>query len=79
VAAYALLTLIAVAALAISIWAIVDAASTPAEAFSAAGSSKKMWLMLIVFFTLALDLIGVILAIVYFTHIRPRVHAVRLP
>ncbi len=79
VAGYLLLTVIVLAALVASIWAIADAASTPAEAFSAAGSSKTMWLMLIVFFTLALDFIGVILAIVYFALVRPRVHAVHHP
>ncbi|HKI19393.1 MAG TPA: DUF2516 family protein [Isosphaeraceae bacterium] len=78
-AGYTVLTLIVMVALATSIWAIVDAALTPAEAFSAVGSSKKMWLMLIVFFTIALDLIGVILAIAYFTLVRPRVRAVQHP
>jgi len=74
---YALLSLIALVALAVSIWGIADAASKSTEAFSAAGSSRKMWMMLLVFFTLALDVIGVILAIVYLALVRPRVRAVQ--
>ena len=76
-AGYLMLTLIAVVALGVSIWAIVDAASTSPEDFKAAGSSRKMWMVLLVFFTLAADVIGVILAIVYLALLRPRVRAVR--
>ena len=72
-AGYTLLTLIVLAALAVSIRAIVDAASTPPEAFSAAGSSKRLWVLLLIFFTVALDLVGVFLVIAYFAFMRPRV------
>lgn len=72
-AAYILLSAAVIGSLALSIWAIVDVAAIPAETFSVAGSSRKKWLMLLVFFTLALDAIGVILAIAYFAFVRPKV------
>ncbi|HUC37466.1 MAG TPA: DUF2516 family protein [Acidimicrobiales bacterium] len=78
-AAYTLLLVIALGALAISIWAIADAASKSSEAFRAAGSSRKKWMMVLVFFTIALDVIGVVLAIVYLALVRPRVRAVQHP
>jgi Ca2+/Na+ antiporter len=42
---------IVIAAIVISIWAIVDAIRTPRDAFSAAGSSKALWLTLLLVFT----------------------------
>ena len=60
---------------AIPIWAIVDAASRPSGAFSAAGSSKAMWISLIVIFWLITGVVGLILAVVYLASIRPRVRA----
>jgi len=77
--AYTLLSLIALGALAISIWAIADAASKPSEAFRAAGSSRKKWMMVLVFFTIALDVIGVVLAMLYLATVRPKVRAVQHP
>ena len=62
--------------LVIPVWAIVDAASRPSGAFAAAGSSKAMWLVLIVIGWLVTGLIGIILAVVYLASIRPRVRAV---
>lgn len=61
--------------LAVSIWAIVDAAQRPSGAFTAAGSSKAMWITLIVVFTVLTGFIGFILACVYLGSIRPRVRA----
>jgi hypothetical protein len=63
--------------LALSIWAIADVAATPAQAFQHVGSSRKRWLMLLVFFTLCLDVIGAPLAAVYFAFVRPKVRAQR--
>lgn len=72
-AAYVLLSTAVVGSLALSIWAIADVVAMPAETFSAAGRSRKKWLILLVFFTLALDVIGVILALVYLAFVRPKV------
>jgi hypothetical protein len=60
----------------IPIWAIVDAASRPSGAFSAAGSSKAMWISLIVVFWLITGIVGLILSVVYLASIRPRVRAI---
>jgi len=62
--------------LVIPVWAIVDAASRPSGAFAAAGSSKPMWIVLIVIGWLVTGLIGIVLAVVYLALIRPRVRAV---
>jgi hypothetical protein len=67
---------IGIVGLVVPIWAIVDAASRPSGAFAAAGSSKGMWIALILVFWLLTGLIGLILACVYLAAIRPRVRAV---
>jgi hypothetical protein len=77
VAAYVLLWAVVACCLALSIWAIADVVATPGEAFDAAGSSRKRWLMLLVFFTLALDVFGVVLAVAYFSLIRPKLRPFR--
>ena len=59
----------------ISIWALVDSIARPSAAFTAAGSSKGMWIALIALFWLFTGIVGVILAIVYLVSIRPRVRA----
>ncbi len=59
--------------LGVSIWAIIDAASRPSEAFVAVRESKAMWLTLIAVFTLSLFVVGFILALVYLLTIRPKV------
>ena len=61
--------------LVLPIWALVDASSRPAGAFAAAGSSKGMWIALIVVFTLLTGIVGVVLSIVYLATIRRRVKA----
>jgi len=67
---------IALVGLVVPLWAVVDAISRPSPAFKAAGSSKGMWVALILVFWLLTGLIGVVLAIVYLAAIRPRVRAV---
>lgn len=76
-AAHVLLSAAILLSLAVSIWAIADVAMTPAAAFGAAGLSRKQWLMLLVFFTIALDAIGIVLAVAYFTLIRPKVRPLK--
>lgn len=57
-----------------SIWAIFDAAFRPPEAFVAIGDSKALWMTLIAVFTLALGVVGFILALVYLFSIRPKLN-----
>lgn len=59
--------------LGVSLWAIIDAASRPTEAFVAVRESKALWLTLITIFTLSLVMVGFILALVYLLSIRPKV------
>ncbi|HEY7916942.1 MAG TPA: DUF2516 family protein [Acidimicrobiales bacterium] len=61
--------------LGVGIWAIADAISRPAGAFAAAGSSKGLWIALIVLAWIFTGPLGLILAIVYLASIRPRVKA----
>ena len=60
----------------VPLWAIIDAVSRPTGAFTAAGSSKGLWLALIILLTLFTGIVGVIVSGVYLTSIRPRVRAV---
>jgi hypothetical protein len=57
-----------------SIFAIVDAAQRPNEAFIAAGSNKALWISLIAALTIFYG-IGTILAIIYLAAVRPRIIA----
>ena len=67
-----LLLIPSVAMFAISIWAIVDAAQRPADAFRAAGTNKALWISLIAVLTFFCG-VGTVVAIIYLASIRPRV------
>jgi hypothetical protein len=56
----------------VSEWAIADAASRPESAFVGAGTSKVMWVALIAGFIVVFAPVGLILAIVYLSSVRPR-------
>jgi hypothetical protein len=71
-----IVVVIALLTLVIPIWALIDSISRPSGAFAAAGSSKGMWIALIVLFWLFTGIVGVILSVVYLASIRPRVKAV---
>ena len=59
--------------LGVILWAAIDAASRPSGAFIATGSSKGMWLTLIIVFSFFTGVVGLILAVVYLVSIRPKV------
>ena len=68
------IAVIALAGLAVTLWAIIDAAATPSSTFRNVGSSKGMWIGLIsvlYFFTVYP---GVIMAVIYLSVIRSRLH-----
>ena len=67
---------IGVAMLIVPIWALIDAITRPTGAFVAAGSSKGMWIALILLFSIFTGVIGLVLSIVYLASIRPRVRAI---
>jgi hypothetical protein len=64
--------LVALTGLAVTLWAIVDAASTPSSTFRSAGSSKGLWIGLIAVLYLFTVYPGVIVAIVYLVVVRKR-------
>jgi hypothetical protein len=57
----------------IPIWAIVDAASRTTSSFKAAGSSKTLWITLIVVFMFVFAPIAIIIALVYLLGVRQKV------
>ena len=57
------------------LWAIVDAISRPTAAFNEAGSSKALWLTLLIVTWILTILVGLVLSVVYLAAIRPRVRA----
>jgi hypothetical protein len=70
------LLIVLVATLVLPVWAVIDAAIRPSSAFKAAGSSKPLWITLIVVSWFLTGLIGMILSVVYLVSIRRRVKAV---
>lgn len=64
-----------VAAITLAIWAIVDAIRRPSSAFKQAGSSKVMWLSLLIVFAVLAFYVSAVLGAVYLVRIRPRVRA----
>jgi len=58
--------------LAVTLWAIIDAASTPASTFRDAGSSKTFWISVISILYVLTVYPGIISAIVYLSIIRVR-------
>jgi hypothetical protein len=66
------IAVVAMAGLAVTLWAIIDAASTPSEIFRDAGSSKALWISVISVLYLLNVYPGIILAIVYLSIARRR-------
>ncbi len=71
-----LVFVVALAGLIVIIWGIVDAASRPEWAWQHARQNKTLWIFLQAF-GLFFAGIGLILALVYFSAIRPRVARVQ--
>lgn len=67
-----ILVLLILACIGVSVWAIADAASRPESAFASAGTSKGLWVALIAGFLVVVAPVGLILAIVYLSSVRPR-------
>ncbi len=68
----AAIAVLALAGLSVTLWAIIDAASTPTNRFREAGSSKALWIALISGLYFLTVYPGVIMAIVYLWFIRSR-------
>ena len=69
-----IILVVAVVALALPIWAIVDAASRPDAVWAATGQNKVLWIVLIAVLTVLCG-VGWIIALVYLLAIRPKLIA----
>jgi hypothetical protein len=67
-----IIAVFALAGLAVTLWAIIDAVSTPSSTFQAAGSSKAFWISVISVLYLLSIYPGIILGVVYLLTIRRR-------
>jgi hypothetical protein len=67
-----IIAVIALAGLAVTLWAIIDAVSTPSSTFQASGSSKAFWISVITVLYLLTVYPGILLAIAYLSIIRRR-------
>ena len=65
--------------LAFSVWVIVDVIRTPQAAFSAANSSKALWLTLLLVFAVLAFFVTAALGLGYVVGVRPRVRAMMQP
>ena len=67
--------MLAIAPIALGVWAIVDAANKPDAAWVAVGKSRSTWITLIAVFTFFCTIVGLVLSIVYLASIRPQLNA----
>ena len=58
--------------LVLPVWAIIDAIVRPDSQWAAADQSKTLWVVVLVAGTFALGPVGLVLAIVYFVSVRPK-------
>ena len=81
-----LLLVLGLGALALKVWALVDAATRPAEAYVAAGKLTKVaWIVILALAVLLgganilgiFGLVGLVAAIVYLVDVRPAVRGMR--
>ena len=70
--------LVLAATLLLPVWGVVDAATRPEQAFTAAGQNKTLWIILNGAGILVCG-VGAVLAVVYLAAIRPRVAAAGSP
>ena len=66
--------ILGLAAFALTIWGIVDAATRPDAAWAAIGQNKVLWIVLMVVLALLCGL-GWIVALIYLLSIRPKLAA----
>ena len=66
---------VAVVALGVPLWAIVDASRRPASSFDQIGSDKSRWVLLLVLLTVLFNVGGIVAAGVYLATVRPKLAA----
>jgi MFS family permease len=67
-------TLLAGVPLALSVWALLDAAGHPEWAWALAGRRRVMWIAAILFGVLTL-VVGLVVSVVYLVRVRPEIAA----
>jgi hypothetical protein len=67
-------TLLAGVPLALSVWALLDAAGRPEWAWALAGRRRVMWIAAILFGVLTLG-VGLVVSVVYLVRVRPEIAA----
>ena len=67
-------TLLAGVPLALSVWALLDAAGRPEWAWALAGRRRVMWIAVILFGVLTL-VVGLVVSVVYLVRVRPEIAA----
>lgn len=70
-----LIVLLLVVGPAVGIWAIVDAAIRPTEAFDRLGQSKLVWILVLAVTTFLCGPLGLVPAIYYLAAVRPKLLA----
>ena len=68
-----ILFIVVLACIGVAVWALADAAMKPKSAFQGAGLTKNMWVALIAGFIVVFAPIGLVLAIVYLSSVRPKI------
>ena len=72
-------SLVAVAAVGLSVWTLVDASRRPDQQFAAAGVDRTQWIVLASVGLAVCQPVGLVVAIIYLTSIRRRLDAVAQP
>jgi vacuolar-type H+-ATPase subunit I/STV1 len=67
-------TLLAGVPLALSVWALLDAAGRPEWAWALAGRRRVMWIAAILFGVLTL-VVGLVVSVIYLVRVRPEIAA----
>ena len=67
-------TLLAGVPLALSVWALLDAAGRPEWAWALAGRRRVMWIAAVLFGVLTLG-VGLVVSVVYLVRVRPQIAA----
>ncbi len=69
-------SLVAVAAVGLSVWMVVDASRRPDHQFASAGVDRTLWIVLASVGLMLCQPLGLVASIIYFTSVRPRLDAI---
>jgi hypothetical protein len=75
-AGFLLVGAVAVVALGVPLWAIIDASQRPEASFRQVGSDKSRWILLLVLLTVFFNVGGIVAAGVYLATVRPKLKSI---